>query len=413
VGNPVTVEFDHIGEVLPDDANWMPMSGGPNTWNATPNLVLPPLTANQNGRLFIRAIDATQECLVSSFAVDLLSSGTGLLRVQTDPAVPTTIYLDGIPRDDWALNWVKLPEGPYTLSFSDVYAYDTPASVTVNYYPGTTGNIQSLADPIMIYDNTVTEVIANFAPQGYLRVQTSPALPATIFLDGHPMDDWSFWTNITPGSYDISFQDVDGYDTPAPQLAVVVTAGVLTEITGTYTPNGAATYPPVAHGLLRVQTSPAVPSTIFLDGLQRDDWALNWVQLTPGPYMLSFSDVYAYDTPTSVTVNYYPGTTGNIQSLADPIMIYDGVVTEVIVNFAQMGNLRVETTPATEATIFLDGHPMDDWAFWLNILPGDYTVSFQPVSGLATPPPIDVTVLAGATTHVIGDYLNGESLTNP
>jgi hypothetical protein len=185
-----------------------------------------------------------------------------------------------------------------------------------------------------------------------------------------------------------------------------VTPGATTTITGLYVA-GANVVAPVPHGLLRVRTNPAVPTTISLNGIQREDWALNWIQMAPGSYTLSFSDVYNYATPTSVTVNYTPGTTGNIQALTSPIVITDGVVTEVVANFTQLGSLRVETTPATAATIFCNGQPMDDWAFWTNILPGSYTISFQPVTGLLTPPPITVTVTAGLLTHVIGNYTLG------
>ncbi len=337
---------------------------------------------------------------------NVTSVPTGLLRVQTSPAVSTTISLNGIQRDDWALNWVKMPAESYSLSFSDVYGYSTPTSVTVNYYPGTKGNIQSLSSPIVISPDVVTEVIANFTLQGSLRVQTSPPMPATVYCNGLPMDDWGAWTNIAPGDYTISFQPVNGYTTPASQVATV-TAGATTTITGTYVA-GVNVVAPVAHGLLRVQTNPAVSTTISLNGIQRDDWALNWVQMTPGSYALSFSDVYNYATPTSVTVNYYPGTLGNVQALISPIVITDGVVTEVIANFTQLGSLRVETvTGGIPATIFCNGQPMDDWAFWTNILPGSYTISFQPVTGLLTPPPITVNVTTGLLTHVVGNYTLG------
>jgi hypothetical protein len=232
-------------------------------------------------------------------------------------------------------------------------------------------------------------------------------MPATIYCNGQPMDDWAFWTNILPGDYTISFEPINGFLTPQTQV-VHVNAGATTHITGNYVA-GTNTVAPVAHGLLRVQTDPAVPTTILLNGIQRDDWGLNWVKMPPGDYLLSFSDVYYRNVPTTVTVNYYPGTTGNIQSLSDPIHITDGVVTEVIVNFVQLGNLRVETTPALAATIYCNGHPMDDWAFWTNIEAGSYEISFQPMDGYLTPPPITVTVSPGAGSHVIGNYTNGTS----
>jgi hypothetical protein len=168
-------------------------------------------------------------------------------------------------------------------------------------------------------------------------------------------------------------------------------------------------------GLLRVETRPAVPTRIYLDGIQRNDWGLNWVKMPVGSYMLSFSDVYYYNIPATVTINYYPGSIGNVQSLNAPINIYPDTVTEVIVNFEQLGDLRVETynTDGLPATIYCNGVPMDDWGFWCNIEPGEYTISFESLSGKLTPPPITVTVNAGAGTHVIGDYSNGTSQVVP
>jgi len=369
----------------------------------------PPTTAGGPTSITFKVTDSIGGSVNKALSITI--SNPGLLRIQTSPAVSTTISLNGVQRDDWALNWVKMPAGSYSLSFSDVYGYSTPTSVTVNYYPGTMGNVQPLNSPIVVSPDVVTEVVANFAQQGSLRVQTSPPMPATVYCNGQAMDDWAAWTNIAPGSYTISFQPVNGYITPAPQVATV-NAGANTIITGTYV-LGANVVAPVPHGLLRVQTSPAVPTTIFLNGIQRDDWALNWVQLAPGSYSLSFKDAYNYATPTSVTVNYYPGTLGNVQPLTSPIVITDGVVTEVIANFTLLGNLRVETSPATAATIFVNGQPMDDWAVWTNIAPGSYTISFQQVTGLLTPPPITVTVISGQLTHVTGNYTLGTTSVVP
>jgi hypothetical protein len=335
----------------------------------------------------------------------------GLLRVQTVPAVPTRIYLDGIPRDNWALNWVKVTAGNYTLSFSDVYGYVTPTSVSVKYYPGGPAVIQPLSSPISIFPDTVTEVIVNFIQLGNLRVQTSPPLAATISSGGQPMDDWSFWTNILPGQYNVSFEPLTGYTTPSP-ITANVTAGATTSIVGNYVASS-ANVTPAPHGLLRVQTSPAVPSTISLNGTPRDGWGLNWVKMTAGNYTLSFSDVYYFDVPATVIVNYYPGPKGVVQPLSSPVSIMTDTVTEVIVNFVPLGNLRVETTPPLPATIYCNGNPIDDWTFWSNIEPGTYQISFEPMAGYITPASIPATVVAGAGTHVVGNYTTGISQVVP
>lgn len=328
---------------------------------------------------------------------------TGWLRVQTVPAVPSTIFIDGTPRDAWGLNWVELPAGSYTLSLSDLQGFATPTQVSVtqaNVGPA----VQPLANPITIVSGAITEVVANFTELGNIHVTTSPPMPATISVDGQPVNDWGFWTYLASGQYTVTFESIDGYITPSPVITTVA-AGVTTNIVGTYTV-GANVVVPSPHGFLRVQTSPAVPSTIFINGITRDTWGLNWVKLVPGAYTLDLTDVPGLKTPTTILVSQN-GLPAVSQAITTPIMIVDSQITEVIVNFSPQGNLRVGTSPAVNATLFVNGQPMDNWGFWTYIDPGIYSVSFQTISGLQTPAPIVVTVSASATTHVVGDYSTG------
>ena len=46
----------------------------------------------------------------------------GFLRVTTNPALPSQVLVDGVLRDSWGLNWLKLQPGTYTLSFTHVRA---------------------------------------------------------------------------------------------------------------------------------------------------------------------------------------------------------------------------------------------------------------------------------------------------
>jgi len=153
----------------------------------------------------------------------------GYLRVTTNPATAAQILVNGVPRDDWGLTWVKLAPGTYTVSFGQGAGYTPPAPKTVTVAAGAT-----------------TTWDAPFVVHGSLQVKTSPALPATIFVNGVPRDDWGMWQSMPPGTYKVSFGAVPGYVTPAAQTATV-TAGVTTPITGTYvtapvaTPLGAET----------------------------------------------------------------------------------------------------------------------------------------------------------------------------
>jgi parallel beta-helix repeat protein len=184
----------------------------------------------------------------------------GLLRVETVPPVVTTIYVDGFPRNDWGLDWVKLPEGNYSLSFTDVPGFLTPTYVNVTVYPpGYPTVTVPLTEKIPVYAGKTTEVKAYFIQAGYLRVETSPALPATIFVNGYPMNDWGLWVTLKPGNYTVSFQDISGYMTPPP-ITVSVIAGRHTHVVGNYT-----------SGQSYVKSSPSSSASSFLRSTTSND----------------------------------------------------------------------------------------------------------------------------------------------
>ena len=90
-----------------------------------------------------------------------------MLRVTTDPGVPSLIEVDGIPMDTWGLNWVKLPPGTYTVSFEDVLAL---------WYAGAPGG--------EVVAGETTTVTGVFEPYGFLKVNTAGGGPGTIYVDG-------------------------------------------------------------------------------------------------------------------------------------------------------------------------------------------------------------------------------------
>jgi hypothetical protein len=363
------------------------------------------------GTTYSWTVNATNTGGSSAFApaftlTTVSSAATGLLHVQTTPAVQTTISLNGAACDDWGLTYVKLAPGSYTLSFSDVNGFQKPTSVSVSQN-GAPAVAQPLTTPITIVAGQTTDVVANFTQLGNMHIITSPALPVTIAVNGVTLENWGLWTSFPAGSYTVTFGNITGYTTPAPQT-VTVTAGATTTVTGTYLVNAAYIAPSSTNGLLLVQTSPAVRSTISLNGNVCDDWGLTFVELAPGSYTLSLSDVFGFKTPTSVSVSQGGGTPV-VQSLTTPITITTGVTTSVVANFAAKGNLHGLTTPAVPATIYVNGLAMDDWGFWTEVDPGTYTVSFEVLAGYATPPPIVVTVTGGVTTQVTGNYGTGIS----
>jgi hypothetical protein len=85
-----------------------------------------------------------------------------------------------------------------------------------------------------------------------------------------------------------------------------------------------------------VLTSPAVQTTISIDGIPRGEWGLDWLEMEAGEYYLSFSDVSGFNSPTEVQVTYIPGNGPVTQSLDDPVIIYHDTMTVVTANFSQL-----------------------------------------------------------------------------
>lgn len=163
-------------------------------------------------------------------------------------------------------------------------------------------------------------------------------------------------------------------------------------------------------GRLRVETIPPVPTRIFLDGVVRNSWGLDWVRLSAGYYRLSFSDVPYRETPRYVEVTIWPENVTTIVPLSEPIPIYPDKTTEVKAYFEPLGSLRIQTVPPVPVTIYVDGIPRNEWGLWVDIEPGNYTISFEPYPGYKTPPPIVVSVERGKLTHVIGNYTDGTTI---
>ncbi len=146
-------------------------------------------------------------------------------------------------------------------------------------------------------------------------------------------------------------------------------------------------------GLLRVTTSPALPSQITVDGVIADSWGLNWAEEPPGSHTVCFGAVPGYGTPACQLVTVTSGQT-----------------TAVMGTFSQHGYLQVETSPAVpgEITVRPQGSSTvmanDDWGVYTDMPAGSYQVCFGAVAGYTPPNCMSASVTAGSTTVVVGDY---------
>ncbi len=254
-------------------------------------------------------------CSEQQFTTGILSYGQ--LRLETDPAVPTTISIDGIPRSAWGLDWVKMLPGEYTLSFTDTPGYLAPEVIEVTY-PGEDAITQPVTEPITVYVDETTEVMVHCVHLGNLWVRTDPAVSTIVSLDGTPpSNNWGFWVDLLPGDdYHLSVGDVVGYATP---VEVEVTypgeAPITQAIADPITVEPGGTTAVVVHfillGNLKVDTSPDLPATIFVDGEPMNKWGF-WLYLEAGDYTVSFEDMDGYTTPPPTVVTVTAGVTTDV-----------------------------------------------------------------------------------------------------
>lgn len=296
----------------------------------------------------------------------------GFLRITTNPALPSQITVDGVPRGTWGLINLEAAPGSHRVCFRDVEGFTKPACQDVNVTNGAT-----------------TQVAGNFTQRGFLQVVTNPALPAKISVADVARDDWGIYTDLPVGTYRVCFGPVRDYAPPACQNATV-TAGTTKTVTGNYTQSLGAPGEPAGNGALRVTTNPALPSQITVDGVPRATWGLINLQIAPGSHQVCFREVEGFVTPPCETVNVTAGATTVTQG-----------------NFVAKGFLQVVTSPALPSAIYVNSVPRDDWGIYTDYPVGTYEVCFGAVWGYRTPPCRTVSLTAGTTTTVTGTFTSG------
>jgi hypothetical protein len=327
----------------------------------------------------ITAFPVGTDCTTTTCGTGILNAAAAVqaaqtparLRVTTSPALPADILVDGTARDSWGLNWAAFPAGAHQVCFGDVPGYTKPAC----------------QNPTLTQGNTST-VNGTYTQNGFLRVITSPAVASTISVDGVARNDWGLWAEVAPGTYNVCFGAVQGFNVPACRN-VVVAAGATGTTTGTFTANASAPGPGGTFGFLRATTSPAVGAMISVDGVWRNNWGLDWVKLSTGAHQVCFGPSPNMTAPASCS----------------NVTITNGATSTVTGTYAPKGFLRVVTSPSLQANITVNGVTANAYGMWHGKAPGSYNVCFGAVIGYVTPPCQNgVSVTANNTTTVTGTY---------
>ena len=85
---------------------------------------------------------------------------------------------------------------------------------------------------MVVAGGSTTSLTGAFARRGVLRVTTTPAVPATISVDGLP-DNWGMWTDLPTGTHQVCFGPMAGHVAPRCQ-DVNLTAATLSTVNGSY-----------------------------------------------------------------------------------------------------------------------------------------------------------------------------------
>ena len=298
------------------------------------------------------------------------TTAPGQLRVTTSPPLPSQILLDGVPRDSFGLNWLKLAPGQYSLGFTHVEGWTEPA-------PQTRHRLRRARSPTVA--GHVHPAGASCGPV------TEPAVPGAISVDGVPRDNWGMFTDLPTGSHQVCFGPVAGFTPPACQT-VNLAAGAETLVTGAYVANAGAPGPSTSASCGSRRRRPC-PSQILVDGVPRDTWGLTWLQLPPGSHTVSFAHVQGWTEPAPTTVTAVAGA-----------------VTTVTGSFTQRGSLRVRPARPCRGRSRSTACPATTGACGRTCRPAPTRSASGRWPGFTTPACQTANLSAGTLTTVTGNY---------
>ena len=309
------------------------------------------------------------------------STVSGAIRVTLLPTAATnaarwmvngTTNLSGVVR-------TGLNPGTYQITFGAVDGYITPASTSIVVVAGAT--------------NVFTATYSSAA--GSLTVTLAPA---TAVTDGRwSIDGGAVWrtggatlSNLTNGTYSLTFKDIDSHVTPTTQS--VVMAGAAVSTTGTYT---------ALVGDLTVTLTPA--AAVANGAAWSVDGGTTWrasgataSNLLAGRQYYTFHSASGYTAPSTTYTTVTAGTN----------------VSRSYSYAALPGSITVALTPASAvaagAAWSLDGGTNwnESGATVVDLSAKTYSIVFRSVQGYAAPAATNIALAAGQAASLGGEYVD-------
>ncbi len=332
---------------------------------------------------FETIMDETARATVMTEAMQFLSDTTasGAVKVTLLPAgavsagarwmVNGTTNISGIAR-------TGLNPGTYQVTFSAVTGYTTPAATSVVVVAAST--------------NLLTKTYASAS--GSLTVTLAPA--SAVAEGRWSVDGGAIWrtsgstlSNLTNGTYAVTFQDVDSHTTPA--ATNVTISGGAVSITGTYVAQVGdltVTLSPAAAVANGAQWSVDGGSTWYASGATATD-------LLAGRQYYTFHSATGYTLPNSIYTTVNVGTT---------------VVREPNSYTALPGSISVTLTPAgavaAGAMWSLDGGTQwnESGATVQDLSITTYTITFLATDGYTAPASTNYSLTAGEAASLSSAY---------
>ncbi len=304
----------------------------------------------------------------------------GSLRVTISPQAAT------IAGAQWKVDsgaWINsegtvpnIPIGLHTVTFKDVAGWTTPAPQAVTVEDGLTATASGE------YVQQVGSLMVTIAPQEAI------AAGAQWQVDGGAwQNSGTTLSSIPVGSHTVSFKDVTGWTTPAPQ-AVIIDNGPTTTASCEYVRQvGFVTVTIAPQGAIEAGAQWQVDNGAW----QNSGATVPGIPV--GSHTVTFKDVTGWTTPSPQTV-----------------IVSNGQSTTVTVAYLQQaGTLIVLITPSGAVTAGaqwrLDSGEWQSGGVTMpNIPVGPHTVSFKEVPGWNTPPQQQVSISNGQTTSLMGAY---------